>query len=168
MSEIWTFGSSPAPPPTTPTRRPGGSEAHGHHRMSCVSRADAILATVRPIWPRPSTPSLTRRPGRPHASYCSEVPERIIGPDGDADGSWGITRGQVTMPRPKFGTVRLSVLRSRYSPPARPAGTFAAARALFADFERALPAHGHKSIPRVPQGPYPTARAMVTPRQLGK
>ena len=87
------------------------------------------------------------RPYIPCMSYRSEVPERRIGPNGDADGSWGITRGRVTMPGPKIGTVRLSVLRSRCSPPARPAGTFAAARALFASFERALPAHGQKSMP---------------------
>ena len=60
--------------------------------------------------------------GRPHASYRSGVPERRIGPDGDADGSRGITRGRVTMPRPKFGTARLTVLRSRYSPPERSEG----------------------------------------------
>jgi hypothetical protein len=145
MSEIRTFGSSPSPPPT---RRPGGSEACGHHHTSCGSRADAILATARPTWLRQSTPSLAHGPGRPHASYRAEVPERRIGPDGDADGPWGIPRGRVTMLRPKFGTARLSVLRSRYSPPVRPEGAFRELRAnIVADRLQNCMVRGSGTIP---------------------
>jgi hypothetical protein len=114
LSEVSHSNHRPAYPPPLPPRR--------HHRGVGLARLGANLEAARPIWPRPSTPSLAHRPGRPHTSYRSEVPERRIGPDGDADGSWGITRGRVTMLRPKIGTARLSVLRSRYSPPVRPEG----------------------------------------------
>ena len=91
--------------------------------MVRLGRLGADSEVARPIWPRASTPSLARTPYRPRTSYGADVPERRIGPNGDADGSWGTTRGRVTMPGPKIGTVRLSVLRSRYSPrPRAPRG----------------------------------------------
>jgi hypothetical protein len=96
-------------------------------------------------------------------SYRAEVPVRRIGPDGDADGSWGITRGRVTMPRPNIGTVRLSVLRSRYSPPVRPEGRLRPARALFANCGRISELIGSKTVWCVAQGPYPTHRGPSRP-----
>ena len=158
LSEVSHSNHRPAYPPPLPPRR--------HHRGVGLARLGANLEAARPIWPRPSTPSLAHRPGRPHTSYRSEVPERRIGPDGDADGSWGITRGRVTMLRPKIGTARLSVLRSRYSPPVRPEGRLRPARALFANCGRTSELIGSKAVWCVAQGPYPTHRGPSRPVDL--
>ena len=72
----------------------------------------------------------------------------------------GITRGRVTMPRLKFGTARLSVLRSRYSPPERSEGPsgVAAARALFANCE--------PPTRRPPAAPEAPSRTTITTRSV--